>query len=884
MRVLETKIMKGPNYWSIYRHNLIVIKLDIGELENFPTNKIPGFPERLEALLPSMYGHRCSKEYEGGFFERLKEGTWIGHVIEHIALELQCLAGMECGFGRTRTAQRGVYNVVIAYQIEEAGLYAAEAAIRIAEKLIRSEEYNVGEDIRVLKDIKARHGIGPSTQSIITEARKRDIPVRILDNGSQVIFGHGINQKLIRASMTGNTSSFGVENACNKVETKRILAKAHIPVPEGDVVNTKTELRRSLKELDFPVVIKPINGNHGRGITTNIKTWEQAVDAFQIAKTISDDVIVEQFFNGEDHRLLVVNFKLVAVAKRTPAMVMGDGKSTIQQLIDQVNADPRRGVGHEKVLTTIKADKITEIILKNKHLTLESVLPLGEILFLKDTANLSSGGTSTDVTDEVPESTRLMAERIARLINLDICGIDVIAQDIHLPIDGVNGAVIEVNAAPGFRMHLSPSKGLPRNVAAPVMDMLYPKGKPSRIPIIAITGTNGKTTTTRLTAHLAKIAGYKVGYTTTDGIYIQGQMIFKGDCTGSQSTATVLTDPTIDFAVLECARGGILRNGLGFDHCNISIITNVTEDHIGMAGINSLAEMAKVKSVVAQTTFDEGYAILNADDDIVYNMRDELDCNIALFSMDIDNPRIQEHCDDGGMAAAIEKGYLTICKGEWKIRVCKISSVPLTYDGKAEFMIKNILPAVLAAIICEFKIEDIRNALQTFCPSPEQTPGRMNIFEFRDFTFMVDYAHNPGGFRELKTFLHNVEATPKIGIITGVGDRRDDDIRILGTLSAQMFDQIIIRHDRDLRGRTKEDVTRLLIEGAQNEKPGVPVTVVSDEIESIQYAMDHSPKGSFIVLCTDSVQKSLEYVKKKHGEERETFKILDSILAQNKEE
>lgn len=884
MKVLDTKIMRGPNYWSIYRHNLIVIKLDIGELENYPTNKLDGFPERLESLLPSMYSHRCSKDYEGGFFERLKEGTWIGHVIEHIALELQCLAGMECGFGRTRTAHRdGVYNVVISYQIEAAGLYAAEAAIRIAEKLINGEDYNVTEDIDELKTIKAQHGIGPSTQSIINEAYRRDIPHRSLNNGSMILFGQGVNQKLIRASMTGETSSIGVETACDKYETKQTLSRAYIPVPKGEVIRREESLKETVERVGFPLVVKPVDGNHGRGITTNITSYEQALVAFKIAQSISKSVIVEQFFEGDDYRLLVVNYKLVAAAKRTPAMIIGDGKSTISQLIEQVNADPLRGLGHEKVLTTIKADEVTLNILKNKQLSLKSVLPIGEILFLKDTANLSSGGTSTDVTDEVSASTRFLAERIARVMCLDICGIDLIAQNIQLPIDGNNGAVIEVNACPGFRMHLSPSKGLARNVAEPVMDMLYPKGKESRIPIVAVTGTNGKTTTTRLTAHIAKTAGKKVGFTTTDGIYIQDQMICRGDCTGMRSTHTVLSDPTVDFAVLECARGGILRNGLGFDHCNVSIITNVSEDHLGLTGINTLDEMARVKSVVAQSTFNDGYSILNADDDLVYKMREDLDCNIALFSMDVNNPRIREHCQAGGMAAVIEKGYLTICKGEWKIRVCKINGIPLTINGRADCMIKNVLASVLAAVICEFKVEDIRSALQSFVPSPEFTPGRMNIFHFRDFDFMVDYAHNQGGFMELKTFLDKTRAVSKVGIITGVGDRRDDDIRALGAISGRIFDEIIIRHDQDLRGRTKEDLTRLLVEGIIQENPLAVISVVSDEIESIQYAMDHAKKGSFIVLCTDSVQKSLAYLKKKYAEERETFKILDSILAKNKE-
>jgi cyanophycin synthetase len=573
----------------------------------------------------------------------------------------------------------------------------------------------------------------------------------------------------------------------------------------------------------------------------------------------------------------VINYKLVAVAKRTPAMVIGDGFSTIQKLIDAVNSDPERGEGHEKVLTQIRVDAVTQNILRKKNYTLDSILPIGEILFLKDTANLSTGGTSTDVTDLVHPENLFLAERIAKLVNLDICGIDIVSQDISLPVDGRSGAVIEVNAGPGFRMHLSPSKGLPRNVAEPVLDMLYPEGKAARIPLVAITGTNGKTTTTRLIAHIAKTAGKKVGFTTTDGIYIHDRMITAGDCTGSRSAGTVLSDPTVDFAVLETARGGILRTGLGFDHCDISIVTNISEDHLGLKGIRTMDEMARVKEVVPRSTFDKGYAILNADDDLVYRMRENLYCNIALFSMNPSNPRIREHCNEGGMAAVVEKGHLTICKGEWKIRICKIESIPITFEGKADFMTKNVLPAALSAIISNFRVEDIRNALQTFKPSPEQTPGRLNVFRFRNFEVMIDYAHNPGGMTEMKQFLSRVNKY-KTGVITGVGDRRDTDIRTVGSISAGIFDEIVIKHDQDLRGRPAEDITRLLREGIESVQPAMTVNVVSDELDALRFAMENAPRGSLVILFADKIKKCIEFLNEELAHERENFGRLDSLM------
>jgi cyanophycin synthetase len=786
----------------------------------------------------------------------------MGHVIEHIALEIQTLAGMECGYGRTRGAgETGVYHVTFSYEVERAGVYAAHAAFRIGEALVKGEAYDIAEDIRQLKRIFATDGLGPSTKAIVEEAVKRGIPFTRLDDESFVLFGQGKNQRRIRATMTDATSGMGIDFAGDKADTKRMLAKAYLPVAKSSLVRHEEDLISAVEEVGFPVVVKPIDGNHGRGITTNIRSHEQALNAFRIAKGISNTVMIEKFVQGYDYRFLVINYKLVAVAKRTPAMVIGDGSSTIRQLIDQVNKEPGRGDGHENVLTTIKVDKITENILTSRGFTLDSVLPIGEILFLKNTANLSTGGTSRDVTDLVHPDNLLMAERVARLVGLDICGIDVVAQDINIPITTDNGAILEVNACPGFRMHLAPSKGLGRNVAAPVVDMLYPEGKQARIPLVAVTGTNGKTTTTRLISHIAAHAGHKTGYTTTDGIYIQGRLVHAGDCTGPVSARAVLMDPTVDYAVLECARGGILRAGLGFDNCNISVVTNISEDHLGLNSIDSVREMAKVKAVVARSTFDNGYAILNADDDLVYDMRHDLDCNIALFSMNEHSERIRRHCADGGLAIVVEeKGYVTICKGQWKTRVEKVARIPLCIEGKASCMIKNVLPSVLAAHISGFSVETIRAALSTFIPSPQNTPGRMNIFHFKNFDLMIDYAHNVGGFEELKQFIRQNSAPSKVGIITGVGDRREEDIRALGFHAAQMFTEVIIRHDDDMRGRSRDEVTNLILEGIHSVNPGMSVTVISDEIDAIRYAMENAQKGAFITTCTDKVQRSIDFV------------------------
>lgn len=880
MKIININVMRGPNYWSVRRHKLIVMVLDLEELEEMPTNKIPGFDARLKKMFPGMQEHRCSVGKAGGFFKRIKEGTWMGHVVEHIALEIQTMAGMDTGFGRTRDyGEKGVYNVVFDYHEEKVGVYAAKASVRIAENLISGEKYDLNADIQEMRELRESVRLGPSTASIIDEAVSRGIPWIRLNKYSLCQLGYGENQKRIQATVTSQTSSIGVELACDKEDTKYLLEQAEIPVPKGEIVKSEDSLLSALRSIGYPVVIKPVNGNHGRGITTNVNDKENALIAYNAAKNVSRSVIVERYITGDDYRVLVINYKLVAAAKRTPARVIGDGKSTIEQLIEEVNKHPKRGYGHEKVLTYITVDDMTLTILKNKKLTLKSVLKANEILNLKDTANLSTGGTAEDVTDIIHPYNVFMCERIARIIGLDICGIDIMTSSISQPLPETNGAVLEVNAAPGFRMHLDPAEGLARNIAAPVIDMLFPPGQDFRIPIVSVTGTNGKTTTTRLIAHLLKLKGYKVGYTTTDGIYIQNRLLVKGDCTGPQSAEFVLRDPTVNFAVLETARGGLLRAGLGFATCNVGVVTNVAADHLGLKGIHTIEQLAKVKGVIPESVMPSGYAILNADDDLVYNMRTDLTCNVALFSMDEENIKIKKHAKRGGMSAIYENGYITICKGEWKLRICKAINVPLTMGGRASFMIQNILPAALTAFVSGVKIEDIKVGLESFIPSPSQTPGRLNLFEFKNFTLLLDYAHNPAGLRALQKLIERMDGKPKVGIIAGIGDRRFEDNVEIGQIAAEMFDEVIIRQDKNLRGKTDQELIDMLTIGIKKVDPKKSFKVIPNEFEAITYAVKHAKKGSLIVLCSDVVPDALDLVMKfKEDEAKDLYKFsVDDI-------
>lgn len=871
MKVLKIQVLKGPNIWSIRRKKLIQMRLDLENYEYLPSDKIPGFRERLEAFIPSLYTHRCSPGYEGGFFERVEEGTWMGHIIEHIALEIQTLAGMLVGFGRTRsTKTTGIYNVVFAYIEENVGIYAANAAVRIATALAENTSYDLEKDISTMRQMRDQERLGPSTGAIVDEAVARDIPFIRLNKSSLVQLGYGKNQVRFRATMTDKTSSIAVDIASDKEETKRLLKEQAIPVADGTTVSYEDELSAAIKKIGFPLVFKPLNGNHGKGATINVKTNEEAEEAFRYAQKYSKRVIVERFIRGYDFRILVIDHKMVAAAERTPAHVKGDGSRTIQELIEIENLDPRRGYGHENVLTEITVDRDTEDILKQKGYTLDTIPQEGELVYLKSTANLSTGGTSVDVTDMVHPHNIFVCERIAKVIGLDICGIDIMAENLFQPLHETGGVVLEVNAAPGFRMHLAPSEGLARNVAAPVIDMLYPQGKSARIPIISVTGTNGKTTTTRLISHIIKNNGYRVGYTTSDGIYIQNTLMIKGDTTGPSSAEFVLKDPTVEFAVLETARGGILRAGLGFSRSDIAVLTNIQEDHLGISDIHTLDDLMNVKKVVIESVKKDGWAVLNADNEYCVRIGEETEhCNVAYFSMSEKNHVIEQHCSQGGVAAIIDNGYLTIKKGDWKIRIAKVSHIPITFNGSVEFMIHNAMAASLTAFLWGFRIEDIRNSLESFIPSPAHTPGRMNVFEFRNFKILVDYAHNPDGLRGLKGFLSHVKASHYTGVISGTGDRRDNDIREIGRLSASMFNDIIICQEKYLRDRTHEEIENLLIEGIKEIKPDLDYKIISDSKEAWNYVISRVKPGELITIISDSIDHSYETVKKYLDQEME---------------
>jgi cyanophycin synthetase len=852
MKVQKTLVLKGPNYWSATHHNLIVLNLTNS---NDSVTQPPVFSAEdctVTAILSQLQPY-INAATENLFLKAQVDEQSRIQLVAPVALALQAKAGMMCTFSAIKSYQQlEQHTVVFEYVDEEAGRFAANAAVALVQALGSATVYDIEKDVEQLKAIWEGNRMGPSTYSVVQEAISRNIPCIRLDDAF-VQLGYGVKQKRIEATIASTTSCIAVDVASDKQRTKALLTQALIPVPEGVILQTVENLSVAVEEVGFPIVIKPLNGNQGKGATTGITTLEEAIEAFYHAQVFSKKIIVEKFVEGIDFRALVINYKFVAAAKRTPAAVMGDGIHTIQQLVDKVNSDPRRGNGHCNMLTQITIDGATQEILTKKGYSLQTVLPNGEELWLKSTANLSTGGTAEDVTDKVQSCNIHLFERIARQMGLDICGIDIIAPDLLTPIAENGGTVIEVNAAPGFRMHLEPTIGIPRNVAAPVMDMLFPYKDDGRIPIIAVTGTNGKTTTTRLIAQMATQSGFTTGFTTTDGIYLDKQRIYKGDCSGPASAQVVLKDSATEFAVLECARGGILRTGLGFDQCNCAVITNIAADHLGLNGINTLEELAHVKAVVAKSVSENGYVILNADDDLVYAMRETVKGKIALFSMYYDSYRIQKHCESGGIAAYPEDGYIIIREGNHIRPIEELENIPLTYGGKAEFNVANVLGAVLAGYVSKLAMPAIRSTLRNFKNSLEQTPGRMNFIEFDNFTMVLDYAHNTHGVKAIGKFINTIPASKKIGVITAVGDRRNEDIIALGEAAAPLFDELIIRHDDDLRGRTALEIRVLLQQGIQKATPGKTVFYSTSEAEAIDKSIALATPQSLIVFLVDNI-------------------------------
>ncbi len=858
MNILEHRALRGPNYYS--RYPAIYMRLDIGDLEERPSDTVPGIVERITALLPTLQEHRCSVGRPGGFLERLGRGTWAGHVVEHVAIELQNLIGFSVGYGKTVDSyDTGIYNVVYRYRDEACGLAAGEEAVIVVERLFAGETVDLPAIIDRLKSVRDAHMLGPSTAAIVDAAKQRGIPyTRLSEENSYIQFGHGHRQQRIQATVTGHTDliSFGI--ADDKEWTKQVLGDAGIPVPRGRVCDSFDAALEAVRGIGYPVAVKPVIGNHGRGVSTNIEDDQSLRDAFDVAAHRNPSVIVEQYIRGEDHRLLVIDGKLVAAARRRPAHVVGNGVDTLQALVDEENRDPRRGVGHENLLTQIQLDEQSLRMIGQQNLTLQSVIPADEMIFLKPTANLSTGGTATDVTDDVHPEVRYSAERIARLVGLDIIGIDLLAETLSRPLDEQSAAVVEVNAGPGFRMHLSPTHGNGRDVGRHVIDMLFPDSETdARIPITAVTGTNGKTTTVRLLSHLLRQAGRNVGMACTGAIEIDNHVIMRGDYSGPQAAAIVLREPTVEYAVLEVARGGIMRRGLGFDECDVGVLLNIASDHLGEHDIHTLDELARCKTVVIDAVRQGGTAVLNADDPRVLAGQEWARGDIIFFTLNPDSRDIRQHVRDQGVAFTVHNERIVMRQGHVEAEVIPVVDVPLTFEGHARFNVANALAASAAAYALGLSIGDIQMGLRTFHPTPGQNPGRTNLIEADGIKVLIDYGHNVPALEALAELVGCIAARRRIGVASAPGNRRDEDLFTLGTLLARMHD-VVYLYETDPRGRAIGDAVGLLRDGAESVGSDCRVEIIMEEAQAVDRAFDDASAGDLLVLLIDDVEGAIE--------------------------
>ncbi len=886
MKVTERRVYRGPHLYAHFP--CIRLTVELGRFEQLPSAAIEGFNDALVALIPTLAEHTCSYREPGGFIRRLREdgGTWFGHVLEHVVIELQQLAGARVTFGKTRgTGTVGEYHVVYAYEEERVGLAACDLALQalaacIPEHLREGdlrlpEDFNFASALEDLISLAQRRQFGPSTASLVRAAEDRDIPWLRLNDYSLVQFGHGKYQKRIQATVTSETRHIAVEIASDKEQTNRILGDLGLPIPRQELVRSTREAVRAANRFGYPVVVKPYNANHGRGVCLNLTTPDEVEAAYATASQVtSRTCVVEQMLQGFDHRMLVVNGDLIAVSKRVPGHVVGDGTHTIAELIDLVNADPRRGIGHEKVLTRLEVDHQAKRLMAEAGHTLETVLPAGEVFYLRSTGNLSTGGTAIDMTDVVHHDNREMAKRAALAIGLDVAGIDFITPDISRSYRDIGGGICEVNAAPGFRMHVAPTEGKPRDVAGPVMEMLFPPGTPARIPIASVTGTNGKTTTARMLAHIHKMEGRHVGLTTTDGVYIDGSRTVAGDMTGPIAAQMVLRDPTVDLAVLETARGGILRAGLGFRDCDVGCVLNISADHLGLKGIDTVEQLAEVKRVVVEVARDA--AILNGDDILCLKMAAHTKARrVGYFTLNPRNDLVRRHIRAGGLAAALEEGIngdmLTIFDGGQHIPLLWSHLVPATLEGKAIHNVQNALAAALMAYAMGVRVDNIRQGLRTFDTSYFQVPGRLNVYDELPFRVILDYGHNPAAIRAMVELVRRLDvASRRVLVLSMPGDRRDEDVAEVARVVAEsgIFERVFLKRDDSLRGRGPEEIpnllrTHMLAAGFPEDR----VTSIPDERSCIDAALEYCGRDDLLLIFGDAISRCWKQVTK-FGQDR----------------
>jgi cyanophycin synthetase len=863
MKLLKVQALRGPNIWANFE--VLEAQVDLEELKESPSDSIPGFNERLMAWLPTMIEHRCSIGERGGFFQRLRNGTYPAHILEHVTIELQRLGGIDVGFGKARgiDEEKGLYYVIVQYEDEDFARECLRTALELYLAAVYDRPFDVQAEIARLRSLCQKICLGPSTDSIVTAAYYRGIPYRRLNDGSLVQLGYGSKQRRIWAASSDNASAIAEAIAKDKELTKTLLRSVGVPVPTGRSVENADDAWAAAQEIGLPVVVKPQYGNHGRGVATNLMSEAQVRAAFNAAREEDRTILVESFAPGLDHRILVVGDKVVAAARREPAKVIGDGQHTVAQLIEIVNQDPRRGEDHGTSLSKIEIDAVALGVLAEQGLTTESTPPAGKTVFIRRNGNLSTGGTATDVTDMVHPDVAAKAVDAARIVGLDIAGVDVVVEDISRPLEEQGGAVVEINAGPGLRMHLDPSEGTPRPVGEAIVDMLFEPGNDGRIPVVAVTGVNGKTTTTRFIAHFLKLEGLCVGMTCTDGIYVGDRRIDDGDCSGPKSAKAVLLNPAVEAAVLETARGGIVREGLGFDKCDVAVVTNIGEgDHLGIGGIDTLEKLAQVKRCIVDVVKrDTGTAVLNAADPLVVEMAEHCKGKVLWFALDGNRPEIVAHREAGGRAVFVRDGFVILAEGSREERFIEVARLPLTHHGRVKFMVENALASVGAAWSLGLSLDLIRRGLETFCANQQMIPGRFNLLEIRGATVIVDYGHNVSALSALLEVIETLPHTRRSAVYSAAGDRRDADMLEQAKLLGSAFDRVYLYEDHYLRGRAEGEILRILREGLAGATRTQLIEEYRGNINAIRRALEVAEPGDLLLLQADVIDETIEFLR-----------------------
>ena len=852
MEVSRIRALRGPNLWS---HHTAVEAIVACTNEEMSIAGLNGFEDRLRALFPQLSilqptGH--------------DDAIPMAHVFELLTLGLQAEAGCPVTFSRTtQTLEAGIFQVVVEYSEEAVGRLAVELAEQLINAALKDQVFDLAAALEQLRDLDEDVRLGPSTGSIVNAAVARNIPYRRLTDGSLVAFGWGSRQRKIQAAEMDGTSAIAEAIAQDKELTKKLLHAAGVPVPLGRSVSDPDDAWAAALEIGLPVVVKPKDGNQGKGVTVNVTTREQLDAGFHAASEFRDDILVERFLPGNDFRLLVVGNKLVAAARRDPPQVVGDGKQSVRELVEQVNKDPRRGSGHSTSLTKIRFDDIALASLAKQGFVADSIPPKGQRVVLRNNANLSTGGAATDVTDDVHPEVAARAVAAAQMVGLDICGVDLVCDSVLKPIEQQNGGIVEVNAAPGLRMHLSPSFGKGRQVGEAIIASMFDDNDDGRVPIIAVTGTNGKTTTVRLIAHLLTASGLRTGMTNTDGVYVAGRQIDSGDCSGPRSARNVLSHPDVDAAVFETARGGVLREGLAYDRCQVAVVTNIgSGDHLGLNYITTVEDLAVLKRVIVQNVADNGYAVLNAADPIVAAMASNCPSAVIFFAADHQHPVMATHRAQGKRVVYIENGHLIAAEGKTRHSV-PLADIPITRNGSIGFQVENVMASVAAAWAINIDWDSIRAGLKSFANEADNAPGRFNVFNFRGATLIADYGHNPDAILALVRAVETMPAKRRSVVISGAGDRRDQDIRQQTEILGESFDDVVLYQDQCQRGRADGEVVALLREGLKQATKTSRIDEINGEFIAIDLAMDRLEAGDLCLILIDQVEEALAHIAKR---------------------